>query len=93
MSKHQLHSVKSEHFSIFKQVLNLVNLKEHQTNKGFLNIVNLAYNMNLEGKRRKLTKEEYLKSVNLETPVKRRSHDSRGVGITLKSGLFNYCFL
>ena len=68
MSKHQLHSVKSEHFSIFEQVINLVNLKEHQTNKGSLKIVNLAYNMNLEGKRRKLTKEEYLKSVNLEAP-------------------------
>lgn len=62
MSKHQLHSVKSEHFSIFEEVINLVNLKEHQTDKGFLKIVNLAYNMNLEGKRRKLTKEEYLKS-------------------------------
>lgn len=68
MSKHQLHSVKSEHFSIFEQVIHLVNLKEHQTDKGFLKIVNLAYNMNLEGKRRKLTKEEYLKSVNLEAP-------------------------
>jgi hypothetical protein len=30
-------------------------------------IVNLAYNMNLEGKRRKLTKEVYLKSVNLDS--------------------------
>jgi len=66
MSKHQLHSVKSEHFSIFEQVINLVTLKEHKTNKGFLRIVDLAYNMNLEGKRRKLTKEEYLKSVNLD---------------------------
>jgi hypothetical protein len=59
MSKHPLHSVKSEHFSIFEQVINLVNLKEHQTDKGFIKIVNLAYNMNLEGKRRKLSKEEY----------------------------------
>lgn len=95
MSKHQLHSVKAEHYSIFEQVINLVNHKEHQTDKGFLKIVNLAYNMNLEGKRRKLSKEEYLKSVNLEAPVQRRSQASGGVGITLKSGegLFVYCFL
>jgi len=70
INKHQLHSVKSEHFSIFEQVINLVTLKEHKTDKGFIKIVNLAYNMNLEGKLQVeiLTKEEYLKSVNLETP-------------------------
>jgi hypothetical protein len=39
MSKHPLHSVKSEHFSIFEQVINLVNLKEHQTDKGFIPVV------------------------------------------------------
>jgi hypothetical protein len=79
MSKHQLHSVKSEHFSIFEQVINLVNHKEHQTDIG-LKIVNLAYNMNLEGKRRKLSKEGYLKSVNFKTPpVQSRSQESGGV--------------
>lgn len=33
----------------------------HKTEEGFKTIIDLAYNMNKEGKRRKLTKEEYIK--------------------------------
>ena len=51
--------------------------------------------MNLEGKRRKLSKEENLKHGKIEGPVQRRSQASGGVGITIKDGegLFVYCFL
>lgn len=60
MDRHVLHTTKSEHYDIFKLVVNLIDTNAHQTKDGFIKIVELAYNMNLEGKRRKLSKQEYI---------------------------------
>jgi hypothetical protein len=58
-----LKDVKRKHFEIFSEVCNKIKNKQHLKHKGFVTIVKLAYNMNMEGKRRKFTMEEYLKLV------------------------------
>lgn len=57
----ELHTEKKKHYDIFKHVLEVYVLgKDFIKTRDFLDIVELSYNMNFEGKRRKLTKEEYL---------------------------------
>lgn len=60
VDQYDLHSTKSVHYEIFKKVLYLIDVNAHMTPEGFMEIIDLAYNMNLEGKRRKLTKQEYV---------------------------------
>lgn len=60
VDKYQFYTFKAVHYNIFRKVLLLVDSNQHLTESGFLNIIDLAYNMNLDGKRRKYTKEEYI---------------------------------
>ena len=60
VDKYKLFTNKAIHYSIFKQVVNLVKSGSHLSDDGFLKIMDLAYDMNLEGKPRKLTKQEYI---------------------------------
>lgn len=60
IDKYIFYSEKSEHYRIFKQVCTIINNEKTITKDMLLNIVDLAYNMNKDGKRRKLSKEEYL---------------------------------
>jgi hypothetical protein len=60
VSKYEFHTLKATHFAIFKEVTHLVQKGQHKTCAGFMHIVEKAYNMNLEGKRRLLTKQEYV---------------------------------
>jgi LAGLIDADG endonuclease len=60
MRKHTLLSYKANHYSIFIKVLEMISNKEHLSEEGLKKIIDLAYNMNKEGKRRKYTKEEFL---------------------------------
>lgn len=61
------HTTKAEHYEIWKKVVNIVannpGLKGPKGKELFIKIVELAYNMNKDGKRRKLSKDEYLKLV------------------------------
>lgn len=50
---------KNEHFILFSKACELLQSKAHKTQEGLIEIVDLAYNMNKEGKGRKLNKEEY----------------------------------
>lgn len=45
---------------MFKQITEQVKKGLHKNDQGFLDIINQAYDMNLQGKRRKLTKFEYI---------------------------------
>lgn len=55
-----LFTEKKTHFEIFSQVCDLLQSNTHKTNDGLLQIIDLAYNMNKEGKGRRLTKEEFI---------------------------------
>lgn len=54
-------SSKQHDFELFKAICIIVNRKAHLTKNGFVRILNLAYQMNGSGKRRR-TKEEIIKS-------------------------------
>ena len=58
MDQHQLHTIKKNHYEIFKKVC-LLKTKKPFNKQEFLEIVDLAYNMNKGGVNRKLTREEY----------------------------------
>lgn len=68
-----LHTERAEHYAKWKKVVfilaNNPNLSGVNGKKDFLEIVNIAYNMNKEGKRRNLTKDEYIQLI-LETKYK-----------------------
>ena len=51
---------KKTHFEIFSQVCDLLKSNTQKTNDGLLQIIDLAYNMNKEGKGRRLTKKEFI---------------------------------
>lgn len=61
MDKYRLHTNKQQHYNIFKEVGEMIKENRHKSEVDFNKIIELAYNMNKEGKRRRLTKEEYLK--------------------------------
>lgn len=62
-----LHTEKAVHFNIWKKVsyilANNMNLEGLEGKKDFIKIVEIAYNMNKKGKRRKLDKETYLNTI------------------------------
>ena len=62
MDKYRLHTNKQQHQGyIFNSVGEMIKENRHKSEEDFNKIIELAYNMNKEGKRRRLTKEEYLK--------------------------------
>jgi hypothetical protein len=60
MEQYTLFTEKQEHFTIVRDILLKYGLTK-LTRGNKLEIVDLAYNMNLNGKRRKLTKQVYIK--------------------------------
>jgi hypothetical protein len=60
VDKYTLHSHKSVHYRIFKEVVTHFVDHPKPSDANLLKIIDLAYNMNKEGKRRKLSKEEYI---------------------------------
>jgi hypothetical protein len=59
--KYQL-IVKQKDFLLFKKVVNLILQKRHLTKKGFTEIIDIAFQMNANGKQRKYSKEYILES-------------------------------
>ncbi len=55
--------VKKRDFELFKEIIEGLENKKHWTREGFLELVDLAFHMNLEGKQRRYTKEEIIKSL------------------------------
>lgn len=65
--EHKIHTTKRTHFEIWSKVCLMVyeNGNGYFTKSELLEIVELAYNMNLGGKRRRYTKAEYIERMNL----------------------------
>lgn len=63
IDKYILHTNKSVHFNIFKQICSIIK-KGNLTDEDMIKIIELGYNMNKGGKRRKFTQEEYLGEIN-----------------------------
>lgn len=61
VDKYQLHTMKKEHYLIFKKVCEIKNQTIKLSDKEKLYIIDIAYNMNKEGRGRHLTKDEYIK--------------------------------
>lgn len=60
IDKYIFHTNKAIHYNIFKEVCHLIYNNSNPSNNDLLKIIDLAYNMNKDGKRRKMTKEEYI---------------------------------
>lgn len=56
-------SKKQKDFELFKQICQIIDQSKHLQKEGFIEIINLAYQMNGSGKRRR-TKEEIINSLN-----------------------------
>lgn len=69
--------VKKKDFELFSQIVKLLNQGLHQDKKGFLQIVDLAFQMNQHGKQRKYSKQDILNVMEKssentrQTPIKR----------------------
>ena len=75
--KYQLRTTKKKDFEIFSQIVLMMSQKEHQNQVGAKKIINLAYQMNNQGKRRKTNKFDLIKIVEssetiCESPAARR---------------------
>jgi len=66
-AEYPLHTVKKESFEILSQVCHLLKEGVHKTDEGLQQIIDLAYNMNKEGKGRRLTKEEFIQIFHLKS--------------------------
>jgi len=60
MEKNSLHTEKAVHFTIFKEVCSLINNNSSLSKEDLIKIIDLAYNINKDGKRRAMSKEEYI---------------------------------
>lgn len=61
--RYSLHSVKRNSFDIFATVVEQMAEGRHKTKNGLLHLIDLAYQMNLDGKYRSRKKEDLLKSL------------------------------
>ena len=72
--KHPFISAKQKDFELFSKICEMVDSGKHLTKGGFIEIIELAYQMNGSGKRRR-TKEEIIKDL--------RSHQDEDIVLSL----------
>ena len=60
--QHPLRSRKQEDFLKFRDIVLMMQSKQHRSSDGFLRIIELAFAMNQRGKQRKYTIEEVLRN-------------------------------
>jgi len=75
-SKYRL-GVKDDDFQKFSQVIKKIHAKEHLTEKGFKNIVDLVFEMNKHGKQRKYSKEYIFETLPEQFKIKESSETIR----------------
>jgi len=63
MDANPIHTAKKDHYLIWKEVCLILNTESKLSQQSLIKLVNLAYNMNKEGKRRKITKDKYLELI------------------------------
>ena len=61
--KYMVFSTKKEDYDKFKKIIISLNQKKHWTKEGMIEIINLAYSMNLDGKQRRRKKEEVINEI------------------------------
>lgn len=58
---------KYQHYEVFIQVCNILKTSGYKSDTSFKEIIELAYDSNLSGKRRRLTKQEFIDAMNKES--------------------------
>ena len=76
--KYPLLSDKNKSFVLFKQIVNLLDSGQHSNLAGTKNILNLAYQMNQQGKYRKTDKNELLNYLESSETIRRTPTLRRG---------------
>ena len=71
--QYPLHTAKRRDFETFKTVVEMMQGKLHLSVPGFSEIVELAYSMNARGYRRKVPKQEILRSLKSSETIRQRS--------------------
>lgn len=61
--KYPLKTNKNEHLKIFCKVCELLLINDHKTNEGYNRIIELAYDMNNNGKGRRLPKKDFIELI------------------------------
>ncbi|WP_219818029.1 hypothetical protein, partial [Pseudomonas aeruginosa] len=64
MDTNPIQTEKKEHYKIWREVCLILKNESPLSKSSLLKILDLAYNMNKEGKRRKLSKDKYLELIN-----------------------------
>ena len=61
--KMELNTYKAEHYNVAIKVCEIIRARGYKTDEALKEIVELAYNSNLSGKRRRISKEEFLSKI------------------------------
>ena len=59
----KFNTIKQEHYIIIVKVCELIKRKGYKADDDFKTIIDLAYNMNCSGKRRRLSKEQFVEKM------------------------------
>lgn len=68
----RLKTFKAKDFMIFAKIVRLIHQGQHQTKKGLLKIIDLAYKMNKSGQRRIRKKEDLIIALKSSETIRRR---------------------
>ena len=71
--RYPLHTAKKRDFEVFREVVQMMRDKQHLTVPGFSKVVELAYSMNARGYRRRVPKQEILRSLKSSETIRQRS--------------------
>jgi hypothetical protein len=71
--RYPLHTQKKNDFSLFRDVVLMMDKKHHLTREGFVQVVHQAYSMNARGYRRRVPKEEILQSLKSSETIRQKS--------------------
>lgn len=63
IDKYMIYSTKKEDYIKFKQIVISLEKKKHWNKEGMIELVNIAYSMNMNGKQRKRPKEEVINDI------------------------------
>ena len=61
--KYMIYSTRKDDLSKFQTIIKLLERKTHQTKEGLIELINIAYSMNMDGKQRRREKEEVIKEI------------------------------
>ncbi|KKW16940.1 MAG: LAGLIDADG homing endonuclease [Parcubacteria group bacterium GW2011_GWA1_50_14] len=71
--KYPIIGKKYQEFIRFREIVKMLERKEHRTTQGFKKIVQIAYSMNQRGKGRKYTMQQIFSTLDLSSETTRRN--------------------